>query len=120
VGEKLGAFERIKAVLKAIPRGEVMGYGEVALAAGFPRGARTVVWVLKTCSEKDGLPWHRVVRKDRKIAIKDSEGHFLQRKLLEAEGWTVDPTGLLKAVQKPLAEWFLEETEVDSADDHRR
>ena len=66
--EEMGAFDRIAAVIKAIPRGEVMGYGEVALAAGFPRGARTVVWVLKTRSEKDGLPWHRVVRQDRRIA----------------------------------------------------
>lgn len=93
--EELGAFDRIKAVLKAIPAGEVMSYGEVALRAGFPRGARTVTWVLKTCSEKDGLPWHRVVRKDRRIAIKNPEGHFLQRKLLEQEGWTVAPDGLL-------------------------
>jgi len=90
------AFDRINRVLKAIPPGEVMSYGEVALHAGFPRGARTVVWVLKTCSEKDGLPWHRVVRKDRKIAIQDPEGHFLQQKLLEAEGWTVARDGHLE------------------------
>ena len=94
--EKDTSFDRIKRVLKAIPAGEIMSYGEVALRAGFPRGARTVVWVLKTCSEKDGLPWHRVVRKDRKIAIQDPEGHFLQQKLLEAEGWRVASDGLLE------------------------
>lgn len=93
--EEIGAFDRIKAVLKAIPEGEIMSYGEVALRAGFPRGARTVTWVLKTCSEKDGLPWHRVVRKDKRIAIKNPEGHLLQRKLLEAEGWKVEADGLL-------------------------
>jgi alkylated DNA nucleotide flippase Atl1 len=54
-----------------------------------------VVWVLKTASEKDGLPWNRVVRKDNRIAIKNPDGHFLQQKLLEAEGWTVDETGRL-------------------------
>lgn len=91
-----GAFERIKAILRTIERGSVMSYGEVALRAGFPRGARTVVWVLKTASEKDGLPWHRVVRKDLRIAIKNPDGHFLQQKLLEAEGWSVDGTGRLK------------------------
>ncbi len=89
------AFDKIKEVLRAIPQGTVMSYGEVALRAGFPRGARTVTWVLKTCSEKDGLPWHRVVRKDRRIAIKNPEGHFLQQKLLESEGWSVDETGRL-------------------------
>ena len=89
------AFERIKDVLKAIPWGEVRGYGEVALSAGFPRGARTVVWVLKTSSEKEGLPWHRVVNRDRRIAIKNPDGHHLQRILLEAEGWKVSEKGQL-------------------------
>lgn len=95
MSDETGAFERIKAVLKAIPSGSIMSYGEVALRAGFPRGARTVVWVLKTCSTQDGLPWHRVVRKDHRIAIKDPEGHFLQWKLLEEEGWKVEPDGKL-------------------------
>lgn len=89
------SFDRIKAVLKAIPAGSIMSYGEVGLRAGFPRAARTVVWVLKTCSAKDGLPWHRVVRKDHRIAIQDPEGNFLQRRLLEAEGWRVEEDGLL-------------------------
>lgn len=90
-----GAFDRIRAVLRAIPWGEVMSYGEVALRAGFPRGARTVVWVLKT-SDQYGLPWHRVVRQDRRIAIKNPDGHLLQARLLEAEGWSLDPEGVLK------------------------
>ena len=90
------AFDRIRAVLRAIPYGEVMSYGDVALRAGYPRGARTVVWVLKAdTSAYGGLPWHRVVRKDRRIAIKNPEGHFLQRKLLESEGWRVEADGLL-------------------------
>jgi methylated-DNA-protein-cysteine methyltransferase-like protein len=88
-------FDRIKAVILSIPAGEVMGYGEVALHAGFPRGARTVVWVLKTCSDKDRLPWHRVVNKERRIAIQNPDGAHLQRALLESEGWAVDPTGKL-------------------------
>ena len=94
--EEPSAFDRIKAVLRSIAWGQIMSYGEVALRAGFPRGARTVLWVLKSASEKEGLPWHRVVRKDHRIAIKNPEGHFLQQKLLESEGWTVGPDGLLK------------------------
>ena len=91
--DDLTPFERIKIVIKAIPHGEVMGYGEVGDAAGFPRSARTVSWVLKTSSEKDGLPWHRVVNKERRIAIKNPDGHHLQRALLESEGWKFDKTG---------------------------
>lgn len=90
-----GPFDRIKVVILAIPFGEVMSYGEVARAAGYPRGARTVTWVLKTCSEKDGLPWHRVVNKDHRIAIKNPDGNLLQRRLLEAEGWALDERGKL-------------------------
>jgi methylated-DNA-protein-cysteine methyltransferase-like protein len=92
---EISQFERIRTVLKAIPRGEVRSYGEVALAAGFPRGARTVVWVLKT-SEAHQLPWWRVVRKDRTIAIKNPDGAMLQRRLLESEGWRVEPEGHLE------------------------
>jgi len=88
-------FDLTKAVILGIPPGEVMGYGEVAIRAGFPRGARTVVWVLKTCSERDRLPWHRVVNKDRRIAIRNPDGAHLQRALLESEGWSVDPMGRL-------------------------
>jgi len=95
VTDEPSAFELIKRVLKTIKFGSVMSYGEVALRAGFPRSARTVAWVLKTSSEKEGLPWHRVVRKDHRIAIKNPDGHFLQQKLLEAEGWSVDETGRL-------------------------
>jgi methylated-DNA-protein-cysteine methyltransferase-like protein len=91
--DDLTPFERIKIVIKAIPYGEVMGYGEVGEAAGFPRAARTVTWVLKTSSEKDGLPWHRVVNKQRRIAIRNPDGHHLQRALLESEGWKFDETG---------------------------
>ncbi len=91
--DDLSAFDRIKIVIKAIPYGEVMGYGEVGEAAGYPRSARTVSWVLKTSSERDGLPWHRVVNKERRIAIKNPEGHHLQRALLESEGWKFDETG---------------------------
>jgi len=94
-------FDRIKAVLRAIPHGELRSYGEVAAAAGYPRGARTVVWVLKTCSERDRLPWHRVVRKDRRIAIRNPDGAFLQRRLLEAEGWAVEADGLLYRPAEP-------------------
>lgn len=93
-GADPGPFERIRAVLRALPEGEVASYGEIAARAGFPRGARTVVWVLKD-AERHGLPWHRVVRRDRRIAITDPEGKFLQQKLLEAEGWRVGDDGRL-------------------------
>jgi len=93
--DELSAFDRIRRVILSIPPGEVMGYGEVGEAAGFPRAARTVTWVLKSTSASVNLPWHRVVNKDRRIAIRNPEGYRLQKALLEAEGWTVGPDGRL-------------------------
>jgi methylated-DNA-protein-cysteine methyltransferase-like protein len=53
-------IERVRAVVEAIPAGEVLSYGEVADRAGL-RSARLVGRIL---AESDGLPWHRVVRAD--------------------------------------------------------
>lgn len=86
---------RVVAVLSAIPEGAVASYGEVAAAAGVPRGARLVVRVLSSMSGSRGLPWHRVVRADRRIALRRGGGFELQKALLESEGWTVAEDGLV-------------------------
>ena len=54
---------RILAVIRAIPRGQVMGYGEVAAKAGLPGRARLVAKLLGA-NEDRSLPWHRVLRSD--------------------------------------------------------
>lgn len=87
--EPLSAEERILAAVRAIPPGRVAGYGEVARRAGLPRRARLVARVLSQ-NDDPSLPWHRVVRSDRKIAFPDgSEGFKRQRARLRAEGVTV-------------------------------
>jgi methylated-DNA-protein-cysteine methyltransferase-like protein len=87
---------RIVAVLKALPRGTVTSYGEVASAAGIPNGARAVVRVLHAMSRKEGLPWHRVIRADGRIALPRGEGFELQKALLEEEGVSVSEDGRVK------------------------
>lgn len=72
-------------VLKEIPKGYVVTYGQVARMAGSPRAARQVVRILHTMSEKHELPWHRVVNVRGEIAIPDDESKNLQRMLLESE-----------------------------------
>jgi methylated-DNA-protein-cysteine methyltransferase-like protein len=84
---------RIIAVLSSIPRGHVASYGLVAELAGLRNGARQVVRVLHARSEKDRLPWFRVLRKDGSIALPPGEGFDLQRALLQAEGVEVSPLG---------------------------
>jgi len=72
-------------VVSGISRGRVMGYGEVARAAGYPRHARMVSKAMGRSPEP--LPWYRVVRSDRTLAFKaGSEAYKKQRSLLEEEG----------------------------------
>ncbi|WP_010277654.1 MGMT family protein [Paenibacillus senegalensis] len=78
--------ERVIALIRAIPSGRVMTYGQLAACAGSPRGARQVVRILHSMSRKYGLPWHRVINARGEIAIQDDSGRFFQRELLEAEG----------------------------------
>jgi len=81
--------------IKTIPKGKVSSYRDVALAAGLPNGARQVVRVLHSLSEKFDLPWYRVIRSNGSIALKEGEGKELQTQLLRAEGVEVTPDGLV-------------------------
>ena len=84
---------RIVEAIKAIPRGKVSSYRDVALAAGMPNGARQTVRVLHSLSEKFDLPWHRVIRSNGSIALREGEGRELQIELLRAEGIEVSGAG---------------------------
>jgi len=77
---------RIINIIKTIPRGKVSSYGNIALSAGLPNGARQTVRVLHSLSEKFNLPWHRVIRSDGSIGLKEGEGRELQIRLLLEEG----------------------------------
>ena len=45
--EGVGFFERVYQAVRRIPRGRVATYGQVAVLAGTPRGARAVGWALR-------------------------------------------------------------------------
>jgi methylated-DNA-protein-cysteine methyltransferase-like protein len=85
--------ERVVEIIKAIPRGRVMTYGQVAEMAGSRRGARQVAWILHSLSEACGLPWHRVVSSKGCVAVKDEEARYTQILLLQNEGVEVDEQG---------------------------
>jgi len=84
---------RIIKAIREIPRGRVSSYGAIAALAGLPNGARQVVRVLHSSAEKEGLPWHRLLRKDGSIALPSGEGFELQRALLAKEGVEVTREG---------------------------
>ena len=80
----------IVAAVRAIPAGEVAGYGEVARRAGLPGRARLVAKVLSSGDEL-GLPWHRVLRSDGRVAFPPgSAGFDEQVQRLRAEGVRVE------------------------------
>lgn len=90
-----GAFRRLKAerresafeeVIRAIPHGKVVTYGQVAEAAGYPRNHRGVARFLRETFAVD-LPWHRVVGAGGEIKVRGATA-ALQRRLLKAEGVT--------------------------------
>jgi len=55
--------EKVFEVVKKIPEGKVLTYGEVARRAGNSKAARAVGAVLRTNFDKN-IPCHRVIRKD--------------------------------------------------------
>lgn len=77
-----------KAIWQTVSRiasGQVMSYGEVARAAGYPRHARMVSKAMSRSAEP--LPWYRVVRSDRTLAFEPgSDAYNKQQALLEDEG----------------------------------
>ena len=78
----------IYAVVRAIPRGKVATYGQVAQLAGLPRQARLVGYAMHSLPADSDVPWHRVVNAAGKISIRSSGlGHDeLQAQLLRREG----------------------------------
>ena len=84
---------RIIEEVKAVPKGKVSCYRDIALRAGLPNGARQVVRVLHSLSEKHDLPWYRILRADGFIALKPGAGAELQASLLKKEGVELSAEG---------------------------
>jgi methylated-DNA-protein-cysteine methyltransferase-like protein len=78
--------QRIKALIKSIPKGKVSTYGQIAALAGNPRASRLVVWTLNSFSQKEKLPWHRVINSKGGISLKPGQGYEIQKMLLQKEG----------------------------------
>ncbi len=77
-------------IIKAIPQGKVMTYGQIAAYAGNPRGARQVSRILHSMSGKHELPWFRVVNSQGKVSLQEGAGGELQTALLISEGVVFD------------------------------
>ena len=74
--------------LRAVPRGEVVTYGELAALAGRPRAARAAGTFCARCELAPFLPVHRVVSSTG-IGSWGSHGVEYKRRMLELEGVTL-------------------------------
>ena len=82
--------QRVIGIVRQVPRGRVVSYGQVAAYTGVPRAARQVGWTLRQLGEGD-IPWWRVVNHLGRITIKGNLYYDAdaQRDLLLKEGVTV-------------------------------
>ncbi len=82
------SWEGVYRLVKRIPRGRVMTYGQVARALRLPGGARAAGHAMAACPASKGIPWHRVVGAGGRLLIREPYAQ-LQRRLLESEGTRV-------------------------------
>jgi len=88
-----GLYERIYAIVRAVPEGRVATYGQVAAIAGRCT-PRVVGYAMAAVPAGSGVPWHRVINSRGEISLRrDGEGHRVQRGLLESEGIAFDDRG---------------------------
>lgn len=92
--EKPNPFqERVLEIVRAIPRGKVLSYGQVALLAGAPRGARQVGRILYARGRT--VPWQRVINRYGGLSTYKVGTGAEQRALLEKEGVTFTKDGMV-------------------------
>ena len=95
--------ERVFRIVRRIPRGRVMTYGQIAYMLGEGYTPRTVGFVMH--NSDDRTPWHRVINSQGRCS---TMGIVLpadkQQRMLEHEGVKFDKTGrcdLVKLIWKP-------------------
>ena len=86
--------DNVYAILKTIPAGKVMTYGQVAERLGNKNLARTVGNILHDNPDPANIPCHRVVNAKGKVAEHYAFGGAdAQRAKLEAEGIVFEQNG---------------------------
>ncbi len=81
------SWNAVYRLVRRIPRGRVVSYGQVARALRLRGGARAAGRAMAACPPGRGIPWHRVLGAGGRLLIREPYAS-LQRKLLESEGVT--------------------------------
>ncbi len=102
----MGFFEDVYEIVRQIPKGKVMTYGQIARMLGQPRKAKMVGWALHANPYPGEVPCHRVVNRNGELSGSFAFGGYeVQKKMLEDEGVIVDERGIIdlnKYLWKPL------------------
>lgn len=80
-------FANVYLIVKDVPFGQVVTYGQIAVLLGSPYMARQVGWAMNNCPSE--LAWYRVVGAGGRILTRSfgyEEGDCVQQYLLEQEG----------------------------------
>ena len=101
-------------LVRKVPRGKVVTYGQVAAILGHPRAARAVGQALRLLPPNllGVVPWQRVINASGGISHRgDVLRPDLQRELLEAEGVRFDRSGRIDLERRrwpgPRREWVV-------------
>lgn len=83
--QEISFADRVRNIVRAIPKGETRTYGEVAAAAGSPGAARAVGTIMANNYLPD-VPCHRVVKADGSLGGYNRGGVQQKKTLLQQEG----------------------------------
>ncbi len=94
VSNASSSYQRIYAVVRRIPTGQVATYGQVAALAGLPGHARLVGYAMHALPSHTNVPWHRVINAKGELSLRSTPGSGEeQRYRLESEGISFDARG---------------------------
>jgi methylated-DNA-protein-cysteine methyltransferase-like protein len=85
--------DRVLAIVRRIPRGKVLTYGQVAILAGVPRAARIAGGILFSLGPDSRLPWQRVINFKGGLSTYRVGSGERQKVLLRKEGLHFDRKG---------------------------
>lgn len=77
--------EKVRDIVRKIPRGKFMTYKQVATKAGNPLAARGVGAIMRSNYNRD-IPCHWVIRSDGTLGNYNRGGERQKRMLLKSEG----------------------------------
>lgn len=104
-------YERVWGLVREVPRGRVVTYGQVAVVLGAPApaAARAVGYALRALPPDTDTPWWRVINAKGGISLRGrGAGADLQWDLLEEEGVVFDAAA---TVDLRVYRWWPEDEE---------